>query len=326
MNNTFSLDRFWLYTKKHYIENKRFYISLFASYALLTFFINFNINNDIVGVIQLSNMQSEYKAFYWIGLAIISLFSLSKSIKGIHEKPHAFNSYLLPITNLERIIFIILNSTVAIFAIYTFVIYVPITTILEQYYDVSIAVSHGVDITNSNIYTIGNLFSVNIMSITDYEDWALYSIISIIALSLNAYFVIFWGYATFRKRAFLYTVLISMGVSTIFQIMTSIIFVGASFGNSLLNYSDSTTVDFTYNSELITDQGLATTLTIASTVLFLPLIPLLITIWKKIYKKQVSGVKNGSYITFDWGIIASYFIVFAITIFVIINYFKHGFQ
>lgn len=111
MNNTFSLHRIFLYARKHYMENIRSYI-----YGLLALLI---INSIYVLIFtkqpyreeELTNLLLMAFMFYFIRISCRDSFK---------QEP-MYLSYTLPVTALEKYLFIWFNSTIVVSALYCLV-------------------------------------------------------------------------------------------------------------------------------------------------------------------------------------------------------------
>ncbi|MFI3261324.1 MAG: hypothetical protein R3Y26_00295 [Rikenellaceae bacterium] len=152
MNNTFNIRRFGNYARMNYWYHKKQYlITILAIVVLLFIFLcNFqhitrfgttrNPSDYVIGIFS--------TAYYVVGV-IFTIAFVSISMRGVGAKNYTMQDMLIPVSTFERYIFIILNSTVVAFILFT-IIFQIVGTCTESLYHLS-----------DNGYMFKSLVSIN---------------------------------------------------------------------------------------------------------------------------------------------------------------------
>ncbi len=213
MNNTFDIKRFALYARKHYWENKLYYLLLIAGAAVaiflstteLTFTPEFSTRNN-----PISSIENKFiGAFIFIGAAF-TLGVLSRSAAGIQGASFKMSSMLLPVSYQERFWFMIINSTIVTIIAFISIFY-AVTLYTESLYlfNDQIVVFKGLmhngmpnipaELT-SETYNSGNIFSLSKLFPTvekTAHKVGLYSMF--ISTYLYSIAVLIWGALTLNR-------------------------------------------------------------------------------------------------------------------------------
>ncbi len=137
MNDFFSIKRFAIYAKKHYVENCRFYLLLVAITALYLFlsFVKFNFFNDSDGSsLNIGNITNSFNRSIRYVYFILIWAIAQRSSTWIHKKTTSLNHYLLPISTFEKFVFVVLNSTLGVYLIANVVLAIPLAELAECFY------------------------------------------------------------------------------------------------------------------------------------------------------------------------------------------------
>ncbi|GAO44809.1 hypothetical protein [Flavihumibacter petaseus] len=116
MNNAFSFKRLSLLLRKQWLENNRFYgLATLALLAviLLTFIIFW------ISISHTNYREEETVVIYFVGLYLIGCIYASIAFQAFAEKEKGQYLLSLPATHAEKLVTVILFTTVAFFAVYT---------------------------------------------------------------------------------------------------------------------------------------------------------------------------------------------------------------
>lgn len=263
MNDKFEIKRFLAYAKKHYWDNKVEYgIATFVVF-MLTIIIgtdgNFMATYNANTISQASRYVGNNFTGIFIGVgALYTVGFAMRSLSGRKAKFMTINDMSLPVSNMERYIFALLNSTIVPFVIFSIVFCLGASYVESLY---------SFDITNHNYYFEGifgagdpSIKSMDFSSYTHKELFSLYdtifytpslsSPIEIFAsrcfvYSIYFYFVavVMWGTVTFRKYSFVtnflvHLVVIGLMSSGLVNIINSYLGQRASSINIIEDYSN----------------------------------------------------------------------------------------
>ncbi len=136
MNNTFDFKRFALYARKHYWENKLYYLLLIAGAAVAIFLLTteptftpkFSTPHNPITYIE----GRFIRAFIFIGI-LFTIGVLSRSAAGMQGASFKMSSMLLPVSYQERFWFMIINSTIVTIIVFTSIFY-AVTLYTESLY------------------------------------------------------------------------------------------------------------------------------------------------------------------------------------------------
>lgn len=120
MNSVFDLNRWLLYTGKHWNENKRKYLlSLGAMAGLLILWFSFlnlvNPENPVNYNIQLIT--------YYVGIVLTGCLYASVMFNDLSDAPKAIQFLLIPASHLEKLLTALLFGVVLFFICYTLIFY-----------------------------------------------------------------------------------------------------------------------------------------------------------------------------------------------------------
>ncbi len=199
MKNQFNLRRFWLYAKRHYYENKKLYIILLIValiMPLLQSLYGFSIT-----VANRNGVFQNYTIVYIMTLMIFSTIILLRTSRNIMSRKH---DIILPASNIEKYTFMILNSSVIPFVIYTFVFFFPVISIVELFTNPYLG-----DLTLSSLFSNGEGFhllsnSSSVITITEnsissFGTFASPELISKTG-AIFLYITILWGVISVKDR------------------------------------------------------------------------------------------------------------------------------
>jgi hypothetical protein len=121
MNQVFNINRWLLFTSKHWNENKKKYLlSLVAIAALLTIWF------FIVLLVEPGSAPYPYpmqSTTYFIGLFVIGLLYASLMFADLADSPKGIHFLLIPASAFEKLLTTFLFSTILFFICYTLIFY-----------------------------------------------------------------------------------------------------------------------------------------------------------------------------------------------------------
>lgn len=229
-----SVSRMTLLLRRDLFSNwKRHLLQLGIIYAVLTFFLCVKyykyydpfylevLRNSNLDLLQRYVEQKQaYIASSVIGIGhFYFLFVLSTSFAGISTKQQRISALMLPATNMEKYLTGILSAIVRTLVFMTLgIVLADLTRMaIMSFFDVtmgSLLPSICVDGIYNNISTIIERFSFTAEYYYDgeaYQAWAGYKMLVLYLLYIMAVFYAIFSSAMFRKRAFLWGILLFIG-------------------------------------------------------------------------------------------------------------------
>ena len=139
MNDTFSFQRLWLFTKRHYGLHSKFYIGFIVIMTLYLFSkaIGFNyVSLFKYGIIPFNTAENLISKISIPIIAILpivlGMFSFI-SISSIRHRPTSTHEYLIPISTTERYVFVFANSSIIPLLIYGVMAFTSLSTAMNLY-------------------------------------------------------------------------------------------------------------------------------------------------------------------------------------------------
>lgn len=129
----FSLSRFWLLTRKQWVENRKPYVlGAMALIGILSFFILFTILSDNHTGFHVSSQET----VFFVGLISAGAIFSSTLLKPYEEKPKSIQAFMIPASIVEKFLVAILYSMIFFPVVYLVIAYPLI--MLGLYIDVEV--------------------------------------------------------------------------------------------------------------------------------------------------------------------------------------------
>ena len=249
MKDRFNGSRFLALAKKDYRENMLFnliFIAIMLVAILLAvtqgnpFQVEYSyLPNERIKSDYISHYKDLYIQIFWGLFVVFSACYALRSFRGIMQPDRTLANLMLPVSNLERYLLAFLNSTVVIFIVYLLLFY-GVTSITNSYKYVGLKefsfvtggwfgnelpqFGPGQEVTHTEIGNIFQVVSENQIKIQQAysgghiaNSFIPFSVLGIWCIAISCWLgvisMFMWGAITFRKYAFLLTLLIQVLVT-----------------------------------------------------------------------------------------------------------------
>ncbi len=232
--NNISIKRLWLYTKKHYWENRAYYILyiFIAIFLTITGLIDRYFEGHIAyeDALQYSDYHVKNKfilTFFLFTLGSIVTFTVISS-NAINKKLSSIHEMLLPVTFKEKYLFIITNSLVVAPIIYM-VIFMAIAPVASNLYMVdkekNICAERALFSSSVNLeaefdsppkfevaykFHLSDLYKEIIGEVSDEKKVVALSLF--LACFLMSFSATLWGIVSFRRFGVIFSMLIHLAL------------------------------------------------------------------------------------------------------------------
>ena len=216
MNNTFCVKRFALYARKHYWENRLFYLLLIiiSFLAIILFCTNFSLFSELIP--NHNNEDSAYtqfhirvpfkQAFLIVGIVFI-LAVASRVVSGTKGAAFKMRDMLLPISFQERFWFMVINLII-IAPIVFLIIFIPASSYVESLY--LFGDTHylfkGLPLISKEITAVEPMINVELFTFADFFDHnrrsgilSIVYYVNLFAFYLYCVAAMIWGSITFNR-------------------------------------------------------------------------------------------------------------------------------
>ncbi|MFR9644599.1 MAG: hypothetical protein SNH57_04900 [Rikenellaceae bacterium] len=141
MSEKFNMKRFANYVLLHYRYNRMIYLSIILITIILIFlygndgaiFTSTRIKSSSNLLLNLNRIESKLTGIFIIVGSLFSFAFLKLSTRGSNGKPLSMMDLLIPISNVERYVFVVVNSTIVPFVLFV-MIFSCVSSIVETQY------------------------------------------------------------------------------------------------------------------------------------------------------------------------------------------------